>query len=65
MKLELLITVLASKVRESAREVKSKVSALTSVEVMVPFSIFPELIIPVPMSWLVRVRVETDAESKT
>jgi hypothetical protein len=65
VKLEELITVLASKVSESAKAVKSKVSADTSVEVIVPSKILVELITPVPFKTLVKVRVEILALSKT
>ena len=64
MKEELLITVLASKVKESAREVKSRVSALKSAATIVPSRRLVEFITPVPFKTLVRVRVEILAESK-
>ena len=65
MKSELEMTVLASRVRESAREVKSKVSEETSVEVMVPFKMLVLVITPVPINPFVKVKVAIEAESKS
>lgn len=56
---------MASRVRESASEVKLRVSALMSVAVIVSFKILVPVIQPVQFKALVTVRVLIEAESKT
>ena len=64
VKEEELMIVLASRVRESANLVKSKVLFDISVATIVPSRILVELIQPVQLRALVRVKVEILAESK-
>jgi hypothetical protein len=64
VKEEELITVLASRVKESASSVKFKESAEWSAAKMVPSRMLVEVITPVPIKALVKVRVEILALSK-
>jgi hypothetical protein len=64
VKLELEMTVLASRVKESFSSVKSKASAETSDPTMVPSRMLVLFITPVPFKTLVRVRVLILALSK-
>jgi hypothetical protein len=64
VKLDEEMTVLASKVKESAKAVKSRVSALMSPPTIVPSRILVEVIQPV-QDRLVKLRVPILAESKT
>ena len=60
-----LITVEASKLKESANSVKFKVSADRSAATMVPSRIFVLVTTPVPTMAFVSVRVLIELESKT
>lgn len=65
MKEELLMTVFASRVRESLSLVKSRVLLEISAATIVPSRILVLFMTPVPIKALVKVKVLMLAESKT